>query len=324
MEENNDRIKTLFINLAKGKGTRDERLQIIQWLQNNPSPEQLPEVEELLAGNNLTVMPADTADAVFAVIAGHDARQPKRLFWKRPGIRVAAALVPLLGLTTILLLFRKMETPQVFVNNTRAVKTVLLDDGTTVQLNRNTTLKAIGLNGKGKRRELWLNGEAFFHVTHSATQPLTLHAGNLLDVNVLGTAFNVNTREGIANVVLNEGSVNVQVGTEKPLLLKPGEMAGFNSKTGILSKSYVDTLFQTSWKYNLMAFKAQPLKVVLQQLGEQYGYHIVFENKETEDLLFTGYLPADNLQQAVFMIDQSFNLKIYLHNQTIYVNKRIL
>ncbi|MEI3799167.1 MULTISPECIES: FecR family protein [unclassified Chitinophaga] len=326
MEENKERITSLFIKLTERKCTQEERLELLAWLQENPLPEYLPAVEDLLQQQPWPAMPADTAGQIFTAILQHTPSKPVIPLWKRTGFRVAAALVPLIGLATLLLFFyRDKNDKRHFVNNTRQVQTFRLEDGTVISLNQRSSLTVNTSPHKNRPREAWLKGEAFFTVIHQAANPFVVHTGNGVDVNVLGTAFNVNTANGHAVVVLNEGRVKINTGAGHALTLNPGEMASYNADTKMLTRQKVDTLFQTSWKYNLLAFKEEPLKIVMQKLGEQYDYEIVFDQEGTGELLFTGYLPSDNLQQAIITIEQSFNLKFILQHKTIRVNnKKIL
>lgn len=317
------------MKLADGKATQEERLQLLLWLEKAPEPDAFPSVEELWTPGKEPVMPATAAANTWAAIMQHTPATTVVPLWKRTAFRVAAALIPIIGLASLAIFYyREKNDRRVFVNNTKQVQTIQLEDGTVIRLNQHSRLTVNASFSKQQQREAWLEGEAFFTVQHQAAKPFTVHAANLMDINVLGTSFNVNTTNGNAAVVLNEGSVKVNAGTANEavsLLLKPGEKASFNAQTRVLSRQKVDTLFQTSWKYNLLAFKSEPLKVVMQRLGEQYGYEVAFEEERMEQLLFTGYLPSDNLQQAILTIEQSFNLEFFLQHKIIHVNnKKIL
>ncbi len=326
MEDSKEKIRALFIKLTKRECTREERKELIAWLQENPAPEYLPEVEDLLQQENWPVMPAEMAGQVFTAIMQQTSSKPVIPLWKRTAFRVAAALLPLVGLASLVLFFYNGKNDRRhFVNNTRQVQTIRLEDGTVISLNQRSSLIVSTSPRKNNRREVWLKGEAFFTVIHRAGNPFVVHVANGIDINVLGTAFNVNSMDNNAVVVLNEGCVKVNTSTGDALLLHPGEMADYSAGTKMLTRLKVDTVFQTSWRYNLMAFKGESLKTVMQKLGEQYDYEIVFDQEETEELLFTGYLPSDNLEQAIATIEQSFNLKFILQHKIIRVsNKKIL
>lgn len=312
--------------MVEGKSTPAERLQLLTWLGNNPSAEEFPAVEDLSDTGNKLLMPASEADRVWNNILRQTDQTPVVPLWKRNGFRIAAALVPVIGIASLVLFFyNRRDQQQYFVNNTHYVQTIQLKDGSAIQLKQHSRVRVAFTNGRAGKREVWLQGEAFFNVQQQATHPFTVHASNGVDIQVLGTAFNVNTEETHTAVVLNAGSVSVKAANaHKPvaLQLKPGEMASFDANTRVLSAEKVDTLFHTSWKYNLMAFKNESLKLVMHQLGEQYGYNVAFENAIQENLLFTGYLPTDNLRQAILTIEQSFNLKIDLQQKSIYIKNK--
>ncbi|NLR79694.1 FecR family protein [Chitinophaga eiseniae] len=326
MEEHKDSIKSLFKKMVEGKSTPAERLQLLTWLENNPSAEEFPAVEDLPDAGNKLLMPASEADRVWHNILRQTDPTPVVPLWKRSGLKIAAALVPVIGIASLVLFFyNRRDQQQYFVNNTHYVQTIQLKDGSTIQLKQHSRVTVAFTHGYAGKREVWLQGEAFFNVQQQAAHPFTVHASNGVDIQVLGTAFNVNTEETHTAVVLNAGSVSVKAAkAHKPvaLQLKPGEMASFDANTRVLSAEKVDTLFHTSWKYNLMAFKNESLKQVMHQLGEQYGYHVAFENAIQENLLFTGYLPTDNLRQAILTIEQSFNLKIDLQQKSIYIKNK--
>ncbi|PSL50022.1 FecR family protein [Chitinophaga niastensis] len=326
MDEYNNRIKSLFIKLAEGKCTPEERLQIIAYLEKDPSREALPSVEELASTGEWPVMPAAAAEAVFENIIQHTPVKQLIPLWKRSWIRIAAALIPVIGLASFFILqYTQKAEFRHYVNNTRKVQTIQLEDGTVIRLNQRTSLSVSKTFTAGKRREVWLEGEAFFAVKYQAVKPFIVHAANTIDVNVLGTAFNVNTFNGNTKVVLNEGSVKINandIPDAAAILLKPGEMASFNAATKTLSMQKVDTLFHTSWKYNLIAFRGQPLKEVMLKLKEQYGYDIVFDSRNIDNLVFTGYLASDNLQQALLTLEQTFAIKIFLKDKLIHVNNK--
>ena len=79
--------------------------------------------------------------------------------------------------------------PEVLVTDPGQTREVTLPDGTIVTLNEASSLKYNARYGKEKR-EVWLDGEAFFDVKSNAECPFSIHSG-ILDVNVTGTSFNV-------------------------------------------------------------------------------------------------------------------------------------
>ncbi len=59
-----------------------------------------------------------------------------------------------------------------------------------------------------KSREVWIEGEAFFSVKPSSVpRAFLVHTASNMNVEVLGTTFNVVDRHGRMQVVLNSGKV---------------------------------------------------------------------------------------------------------------------
>lgn len=315
MEENHDQIKALFIRLTEGKSTPAERLQLLEYLRHNPQAEAVPEVEELQR-DNWPLMPEWAAEAVMASILQKAPAARVLPLWKRTWVKVAAVVLPIIGIAALAMMhYGKGEAFQHYVNTGKSVQTILLADGTSVSLNQRARLSVSTAGG----REVWLEGEAFFSVQQQAAAPFVVHTANALDVTVLGTAFNVNARKTNTQVVLNAGRVKVGAGGEN-ILLRPGEMADYNAATGKLTKQPADTLLHTSWKYDLIAFKAQPMEAVMDTLEKQYGIEVVFDRPEAAALLFTGYLASNDLPQAINTLEEAFTLKITLHNNQLHVN----
>ncbi len=313
MEENQDQIKLLLVRLAEGKSTPGERFQLLEYFRRNPAPEAIPEVEDIVVEGDWPAMPADAAENVLAAIFRQPLPGKIVAFWKRRALRIAAAMLPVIGIAGLLMWHSKKPSLKVYANGTKNVQTIRLADGSTVNLNQRARLS---VNAGG--REVWLEGEAFFSVSHG-TEPFTVHTAHSLDVTVLGTAFNVNAGAGGTQVVLNSGRVKVGVG-ETQVTLRPGEMADYNAASGKLLRQQADTLLATSWKYDLLAFKARPLKEVMKKLSEQYGLDVVFDHTEAENLVFTGYLASNDLPQALTTIEEAFTLKITLLDKTLHVN----
>ncbi|WP_168208860.1 FecR family protein [Chitinophaga sp. XS-30] len=316
MSEDQNEIKKIFIRLADGKSTPEERAQLLAYLQHQPSLNAIPTVEELPPDESWPVMPDWAAEAVLTSILNLPVTTPVIPLWKRTWIKIAAAVIPVAGIALLVTLqYNRKNNLRHYSNSSRAVQTIQLGDGTVISLNQRARLSVNTSN-----REVWLQGEAFFSVKQQAAKPFIVHASGSLDVTVLGTAFNVNAKDEKTQVVLNSGSIKVDAG-EQTMILQPGEMADYNTSTQRLSRQKADTLLYTSWKYDLIAFRGDPLSVVMQKLGEQYGHEVVFDYPDAANLPFTGYLASNDLQQALTTLEQTFALNIQLQNNRLYVKK---
>ncbi|SHG89297.1 FecR family protein [Flavobacterium fluvii] len=169
---------------------------------------------------------------------------------------------------------------------------ITLSDGTHVYLNSGSSLKFPVQFVKGMKREVFLEGEAFFDVTKDKAHPFVVNADDVR-VKVLGTKFNVSSyaEDKTVNTVLVEGSVALG-SSEKPAdrtMLKPGFKGAFDkSGTAVFSLEKVDTKQYTNWMKGEIAFKGIGFKEIARKLERTYNVSITNNNKELDDVKFSG------------------------------------
>ncbi len=218
----------------------------------------------------------------------------------------------------------KIERHTVVVPEGKDMK-LTLADGSQVWLNANSRLTYPTVF-HGKNREVELQGEGYFKVTHDARHPFVVRAGDM-QTCVLGTEFNVNaTNLNHPHVTLVEGSVKVSScsthGKGAPSVSKvivPGEDAMMNEK-GEIKVTHVDTDDVTCWKDGIQLFNDASLRDIVLQLGSWYNVNVVCHN---ETLLNTHlrymYDRRKGIEEAIKMLNDISNNKIKLYNNTILI-----
>src|SRR5690625_2537866 len=88
-----------------------------------------------------------------------------------------------------------------------------LDDGSQITLNANSVLRWAEDWQDNKDRQVVLEGEAFFEVKRQDGIPFTVMTDDVA-VEVLGTSFNVDSRESSTRVYLDEGKINLKLKKE--------------------------------------------------------------------------------------------------------------
>lgn len=205
-------------------------------------------------------------------------------------------------------------------------QTVQLPDGSLVQLNGNSTLTYASDWQESENREVWLEGEAFFKVTKQQASGGRLkfitHTPDL-DISVLGTQFNVNTRRGNTQVVLAEGKVSLTKPNDKKagvILMKPGDMAVTQAGIEQVTIQRAKPQLHTAWTKNQFAFENTPLREIARQLEDTQGVVLIFEDNDMAEYRFTGNLASQDLETLITTLATTFNLqadrtenRIYLH-----------
>ncbi|MGX5817182.1 FecR family protein [Chitinophaga lutea] len=187
-----------------------------------------------------------------------------------------------------------------------------LTDGTIVRMNAASRL-IYPSAFTGDKREVQLEGEAYFEVTGSAARPFIVRAGGL-DVTVLGTEFNVNTYSGPVLATLAKGKV--KAGTA---ILRPGEQAAYDRNTAALVKKKVDLYAVTAWKDDQLYFEEASLATIAATLGREYDYTFRFQDEALQQRVFTLDMPRPaTLQEALDQLSKTTgDIRFRIHDRTI-------
>ena len=163
-----------------------------------------------------------------------------------------------------------------------------LSDGSKVWLNSFSELR-YPVNFVGNKREVILQGEAYFDVVGDPEHPFVVKV-NDLDISVLGTQFNVNTyTEGIVKTVLVEGRVNLR-GKMGELDLHPRQMGEYRETDGNLRLTEVDVLPHVAWKDGNFIFRSESLEDIMDKLSIWYNLDVFYTNDELRGIRLSGNL----------------------------------
>lgn len=168
------------------------------------------------------------------------------------------------------LVFNTMTTPRGRQFNLE------LSDGTKVWLNASSSI-TFPTSFETKERKVVLTGEAYFEVAKDKARPFRVSV-NGVNINVLGTHFNVNAYDDEENIktTLLEGSVLITNKTEK-IVLKPGQQAQKQKSGAIIVKDNVNLEEIVGWKNGVFYFENASLQTVLRQISRWYDVDVVFE-----------------------------------------------
>ncbi|MCL5245111.1 FecR family protein [Cellulophaga sp. 20_2_10] len=166
-----------------------------------------------------------------------------------------------------------------------------LPDNSEVFLNAESKI-AYNKNQWDKKRDVSLEGEAFFKVAKGEKFTVTTNQGT---ISVLGTQFNVETRTNFFEVTCYEGLVNVHYNGKNYKV--PGGTSFMVVNGKIAPLSHVKTRVP-SWTLNESTFKSIPLEFVLNELQRQFNLNVTTKNINTEQL-YTGSFNNKDLNLAL-------------------------
>jgi len=186
-----------------------------------------------------------------------------------PRLITAFFITILISIPTI----KMLNTVNIYSSYGHKTKTVSLNDGTKVHLNAGTTL-SYSKNFNSTSREVTLNGEAYFEVEKGSSPFIILT--DLAKVTVLGTKFNVRSREDGFEIGVNEGKVKIENKT-KSIDLKKGEQVDISiDQPKIISVSKVSN-FYPGWKNNKLICDNSSLEKICKELERRYDIKIQFQ-----------------------------------------------
>lgn len=241
---------------------------------------------------------------------------------KRRTVKVAVAASVLIIAGFFFLLYHRENDSRVYTGNGE-FKRIELPDGSKVTLSPNSKLIYNPDFEKPAARSVWLEGEAFFSVSHQYTlahqyEPFIVHLENL-DVKVLGTTFNINTRHHNTEVVLTTGKVNIQFkGKERAdISLTPGEMLTYSETSGLVITDSVDTRPYISWKDQKFIFDNTPIKEIAREIEDYYGYKVKIDNNDLAERKITGTLTVPNASSLINVLATLLNINIEEEGDTL-------
>lgn len=191
-------------------------------------------------------------------------------------------------------------------------KIIELPDGSSVKLNANSELSFTKHWKPGNHREVWLKGEAFFEVERKpATNAKFTVITDDLEVEVLGTAFNVNTRGEQTDVFLEEGSIKLNLdGREETLI--PGDFITYSSKdkTIIERKDKTTAATHASWKDGVLELKDRTVQEIINKIEEIYSVEVEIQDSSILQEVKTLSVPKDKLEVAIPVLERIFGSEI--------------
>ena len=247
--------------------------------------------------------------------------------------KYAAAIVIAAGITLMLNNNETSNTIEkvyrhVLIQNTTYSESIVLSDGTRVHVNTSGSLK-YPESFSTDRREVWLNGEAYFEVSENAACPFLVHT-DMMDIKVLGTRFNATAYESDqkTTVTLIEGKVELYCHGEVPktLILEPGQQAVFWKNNHEIATHSVDPDLYIAWKDGYYKFVNTSFGEIAERMEKMYHVKIVFADESLSQIPYSGtFIREQSLKEVLDMMHdvKPFEYSIKDNLVTIRKNKEV-
>lgn len=238
----------------------------------------------------------------------------------------AAIVIIAVSLTSIFFIFAKDKTEVVATRyiggDGLEADFVVLPDGTRVSLGSKTTFHYDPDYGQS-RRNVYLEGEAYFEVSPQKSKPFIVHLDGMT-VEALGTAFNVMAYPGdsLFTTTLLEGSVRlIAEQLSQPVVLKPDQQFIYNRNQSKAAVQQVDAKDYIAWTTGYYYFSEQTLEAILHRLSYVYGITFDVQFEKLNQTTFTGtFYRGQSARDLMEIINLSVPIKYKIedHYVTIY------
>ena len=198
--------------------------------------------------------------------------------------------------------------------------TLTLSDGTKVWLNSQSKIR-YPVIFNDITREVYLEGEAYFEVAKDPQHPFHVNARNGVNIEVLGTSFNVRsyTDENAIETVLEEGSVRMSQGKDA-VILSPGNKAVYLPNEPI-QLTTVNTELYTAWRHGQYIFMEESVENILKQLSRWYDIEVFYSNEAAKSVVFSGDVRKyDDINTLLEAMEIAGGIHFRINGKTLIVS----
>lgn len=191
---------------------------------------------------------------------------------------------------------------------------VTFSDGTKVTLNSASKIQ-FPEEFHGPKREVYLEGEAFFEVAHDSGHPFIVHAQNA-EVEVLGTEFNVRgwKEDPAVEVAVREGKVAVVSSEEQltdrgEIILTEGLLTQVNKGEKPAPVQRINMNNYLLWTHGGLHFDNAPFKQVIRDLERRFDIRIGGVEEDLMNTPFTGTFQYADLSEILSVVAVAMDLE---------------
>lgn len=329
---NNQSPEKLLKAYLNGSLSEAERNQLINWFMGLPQDqaesffEEFGEAMEQLNEEEFAHLEKKLKNAA------DRKKQQQKLFGriKPPAIlyKIAASVLIVSSLTFLYFQRERNASERLqrkeYVAKTNDIKQkskIVLPDGSVVWLNASSHLR-FPAKFENNRRDVYLEGEAFFKVTHDKKRPFTVHAPSGLYAKVLGTSFNIKAYSFQKDIQVTVVTGKVAIGKGKKILaeLVKGRQLVFNKITAsVIEKPGQNT---HAWIREELSFNGNTLEEIAAILEKSYDVDIEIAPGVNKSLRCKGsFNLSQNPEEIIGVLCTLHDLTFSSDNKQIIIRK---
>ncbi|MDR6786046.1 transmembrane sensor [Pedobacter africanus] len=328
-------MKELLEKYIQDRCTPEELQKVLPYID---TPQGRRELEELLMADWEDFAPEKAEDSVAGEwqdrLTKRGGKKPGKLTMLRQSwIGYAATVILVTGFGFYFLNREKrsrVEVQQVAMIekfNPSGKRTILtLSDSSVVYLGAESRIR-YPERFAGTKREISLEGEAFFEISHNPEKPFIVQTGKV-ETQVLGTSFKIEAFKG-HQLTVSVATGRVSVGRKENskltslAILTPGKMVSWNPSDNSTEISAIPIEDVRNLKNGTLAFKDTRLDKIALDLGRWYNTKIIItESKLTAYQLSITINGKASINGALDAITAATGLKYRISKDQIIIGQR--
>lgn len=296
-----------------------------RWLRQ--SPDHIAAYLEVAAlyqeaGAAIPASDADVDALIAAAVQHHDnvvelspiAREPVAQPKSRRRIAIAASLATAAAVLAVVSL---MFWPQTYATGIGEQRSIVLADGSTVELNSRSKIR-IRFSAEQRDVEL-LEGQALFKVAKDHARPFVVDSDGTL-VRAVGTQFDVYRKAEGTVVTVVEGRVAVTKLAEPGLLVSAGEQVTVNEKIAQRA-AHPNIDGATAWRQRELVFDTASLFEVAEEFNRYNTRRLVIDKNEHYDFHISGVFSSTEPSSLIRFLQARRELRVIETETEIRVGK---
>ncbi len=313
----------LFTYLA-GQANPLERQLVEEWLKNpantetfhawlleweNRSPQFTPDRETAF---EKLMQRLDQVETIHEPLQAEPARKLPFFSWGWKPYLAAATITIALSMA-----FNPVRNRVLYKNyqtTSGQVQIIHLQDGTDVRLKPNSSLQVPRFGFQNDVRQVLLNGEGRFSVTHQQNhQRFVVKTSDRFQVEVLGTEFTVYARQKGTKVVLDRGKIRIDYNTaskKEQVIMKPGEMVTLSQQGTMQLRKLAPVKTLVAQKEHLFLFRNTSLWEACYLLDEHFGLKVGITDDSLAHRTISGDFRARTADELLDLLMATSNLRI--------------
>lgn len=325
MNKDNLHIDNLLVKYLIGETSESENVQILNWIElNEENRKYFKEFKWVWdQSKQLEIKEPANVEAAWERLKKRTIEKNEsskssllHIYLQPRWIGVAASIL----VVCFISYFYLQRTHKSDIINLASDGRVLVDtlsDGSIITLNAHSKL-TFPEKFDDKSRRIKLEGEAFFDVAPDKNKPFIIHV-NDVTVSVVGTSFNIKSRAGKTEVIVETGVVRIKNNLDSIQLSADERTTVAGNQQ--LSKQLIADRFYNFYRTKVLICNNTPLEDLVSALNEYYNADINIESPSLKKLKLTATFKEQPIDQILTVLEQTFKINAKRNGKTIVLKE---